>query len=98
MTRNEAEARADLNSNNADVVVVVPADALQTIYNGQSAKFPVYYRSLNPLQANYIEYSTFVYASEFDKVILRQILSATKPQTSQLQDTTKRLADSTTAA
>ena len=104
VTKNQSEALADLNSDNpfeADthirVVVVVPADAPDKVYNGEHAHFPVFYRDLNPLQANYIEYSTYVYASEFDKVILRQILSATKPQTSQLQETTKRLNDSTMA-
>jgi len=34
-------------------VIVVPDDAIDQIYNGKSAQFPVYYRQLSPLQANY---------------------------------------------
>lgn len=97
ISKNQQEALNKLNDGNTDVVIVVPDNALNEIYNGHNAKFPVYYRNLNPLQANYIEYSTYVYASEFDKVILRQALMATKPQNVQLQEATKQLNESTTA-
>ena len=76
-------------------VIVVPDDAIDQIYNGKSAEFPVYYRQLSPLQANYIEYSTYVYASEFDKVIMRESLKAARPQTDQLKDYTGQINAST---
>ncbi len=38
-----------LNDNQVGVVIVVPDNALDQIYNGQNAEFPVYYRQLNPL-------------------------------------------------
>jgi ABC-2 type transport system permease protein len=97
VSKNEQDAVNKLNQGQVDVVIVVPANSLDEIYNGRNAKFPVYYRNLNPLQTNYIEYSTYVYASEFDKVILRQALTAAKPQTNQLQETTKQLNTSTDA-
>lgn len=95
VTDNENQARAQLDNNEIDVMIVVPGNALDEIYNGREAKFPVYYRNLSPLQANYIEYTSYVYASEFDKVILRQALSASKPQTAQLQAFTKQMNAST---
>lgn len=76
-------------------VIVVPDDAIDQIYNGKSAQFPVYYRQLSPLQANYIEYSTYVYASEFDKVIMRESLEAARPQTTQLKEYTNQINAST---
>lgn len=97
VTKNEVEARAKLDQGETDVVIVVPPDALDEIYNGRNAKFPAYYRSLNPIQANYIEYSTYVYASEFDKVILRQAIAASKPQTAQLKESTDQINSSTDA-
>ena len=57
---------------------------MDEIYNGQSAKFPIYYRTLSPVDASYIEYSTYIYATEFDKVILRQALASSKPQRNQI--------------
>jgi ABC-2 type transport system permease protein len=95
VTKNEAEARATLRKGGADVVIVVPGNALDEIYNGRHARFPVYYRSLSPVDSSYIEYSTYVYASEFDKVILRQALAASKPQPSQIQDASEQLDAST---
>lgn len=91
VSKSEPDAVAKLNRAETDVVIIVPANALDEIYSGRNAKFPVYYRNLNPLQTNYIEYSTYVYASEFDKVILRQALTASKPQTEQLQESSKQL-------
>lgn len=77
------------------VVIVVPNDAIDQIYSGKSAQFPVYYRQLSPLQANYIEYSTYVYASEFDRVLLREALTAAKPPNAQLKAYTDQLNSST---
>lgn len=96
VTQNENGARDELNQGQIDVVIVVPSNALDEIYNGNFAKFPVYYRNLNPLQANYIEYSTYVYASEFDKVILRQALTASKPSTTEFKTLSQQLNTSTT--
>lgn len=97
ISKNEQDAVAKLNRGDAEVVIVVPANALDEIYDGRNARFPVYYRTASPLQANYIEYSTYVYASEFDKIILRQALAVSKPQTSQLQEYSKQVNESTTA-
>ncbi len=91
VTTDKNAALDQLNAGNIGVVIVVPDDALDQIYNGHSAEFPVFYRQLNPLLANYIEYSTYVYASEFDKVLLRQSFEAAKPQSSQLQAYTGQL-------
>ncbi len=95
VTNDRNAALADLNEGRLGVVIVVPDDALEQIYGGQSAQFPVYYRQLSPLLANYIEYSTYVYASEFDKVVLREALAAAKPQTAQLTEYTNQINAST---
>ncbi len=88
ISKNENDALARLDRKEADVVIVVPDSALDDIYNGQSARFPTYYRDLNPVQANFIEYSSYVYASELDKVILRETLTANKPSSAQFQQLT----------
>lgn len=77
------------------VVIVVPDNAIDQIYSGKSAQFPVYYRQLSPLQASYIEYSTYVYASEFDKVLLRDSLESAKPQSTQVKQYTDQINAST---
>ena len=97
VTKDEKAARTKLDNGETDVVIVVPANGLDEVYAGRSARFPAYYRNLNPIQASYIEYSTYVYASEFDKVILRQALTASRPQAAQLQEYTGQLNASTEA-
>jgi ABC-2 type transport system permease protein len=95
VTTNKDAAIAKVKDGELGAVIVVPDDAIDQIYSGKSAEFPVYYRQLSPLQANYIEYSTYVYASEFDKVLLRESLAAAKPQTTQLKDYTSQMNAST---
>jgi ABC-2 type transport system permease protein len=75
ITTNQPAALASLDNGEADVVIVVPPDTLDTIYSGKSASFPTYYRNLNPVEAGYIEYSSYVYASELDRIILREALN-----------------------
>jgi ABC-2 type transport system permease protein len=89
------QARQSLVNGDAAVVIVVPDNALDEIYNGQHALFPVYYRTLSPVDASYIEYSTYIYATEFDKVILRQALAASTPQRTQLQESSRQIDRST---
>ena len=91
VTTDKNAALNSLNDGSLNVVIVVPDDSLDQIYSGKSASFPVFYRQLNPLLANYIEYSTYVYASEFDKVLLRESLTAAKPQSTQLTAYTTQL-------
>ncbi|HEX2911919.1 MAG TPA: ABC transporter permease [Chloroflexia bacterium] len=95
VTKDLQEARQSLNQGDVQVVIVVPDNALEEIYNGKHAVFPVYYRSLSPVDSNYIEYSTYVYASEFDKVILRQAFASSKTQRSQLQESSRQIDAST---
>jgi ABC-2 type transport system permease protein len=85
VSTNQAAEINKLKEGKLGVVIVVPDNALDQIYSGRSAQFPVYYRQLSPLQANYIEYNTYVYASEFDKVLLREALAAAKPPNDQVK-------------
>lgn len=96
VTTDRAAALGRLDLKELDAVIVVPENALEQIYGGQSAQFPVYYRQVNPITANYIEYSTYVYASEFDKVILRDALTVARPQTTQLKEYTTQMEASST--
>ncbi|HEX2910360.1 MAG TPA: ABC transporter permease [Chloroflexia bacterium] len=95
VTYDKQSAISNLKDGKLDAVIVVPPNAMQQIYDGQSAEFPVYYRQLNPVEANYIEYSTYVYASEFDKVVLREAITASKPQSDQLKTYTSQMNQST---
>lgn len=96
VTKDQKQALDELNAGQTQVVIVVPADALDTIYNGKNAKFPVYYRDLNPVQSSYIEFSTYVYATEFDHVILEQALTASKPSQAQFQTYITQMNSSST--
>jgi ABC-2 type transport system permease protein len=96
ISKNEQASLAALNRGEADAVIVVPADSLDQIYSGHSAKFPTYYRNFNPIEANLIEYSSYVYISELDKVVLREALAASKPPAEQLQALTNQLNTTTT--
>lgn len=95
ISKNENQAINSLNLGEADVVIVVKENSLDEIYAGRNADFPTYYRNMNPVQANYIEYSSYVYASELNKVILREILAANKPNPQQSRDLVTRMQDST---
>lgn len=97
VTDDQTQALSALKRGDAEVAIVVPYNALDEIYNGNYARFPVFYRTLNPVDAGYIEYSAYIYASEFDQVILRQALTVSKPQASQLQEATVQLDTSTNA-
>jgi ABC-2 type transport system permease protein len=95
ITKNQQQALDALNEGKADAVIVVPPDSLDQIYSGHSAKFPTYYRNFNPIEANLIEYSSYVYASELDKVILREALTNAKPPADRYQTLTNQLNQST---
>lgn len=95
VTKDQKTAMNQLNNGDTQVVIVVPATALDDIYNGKNAKFPVYYRDLNPTQSNYIEFSTYVYATEFDHIILEQALATSKPSQSQFQAYINQMNNST---
>lgn len=78
LSHNALEAQQRLNSDEVDVVVVIPSDPYTSVLNNQQAIFEVYHHELDPLQADYIRVFGQVYADEVNRRVLRFITSAGK--------------------
>jgi len=97
VSKNLDEARNALKTGEATVVIEVKENALDEIYAGRNAIFPVYYRNLNPIDSNYIEFSLYVYATEFNKTLVQQAFEASKPKqgtTQKIDEVTNQLGNS----
>ncbi len=80
ISKNLDEARNALKTGEASIVIDVKENALDEIYAGRNAIFPVYYRNLNPVDSSYIEFSLYVYGTEFNKTVVQQGFEAAKPK------------------
>jgi ABC-2 type transport system permease protein len=83
VTRDEAHAREALQKHQTDVVVIVPSDALQQIYDGQSAELPVLYSETDPTQGTWVRYYAFVQTSELNRRILTEVIKQSKSPAAQ---------------
>jgi ABC-2 type transport system permease protein len=83
VTRDENRARADLQANRTDVLVVIPADALDKIYNGQSAPLQVLYSETDPTQSAWLRYFAYVQISELNRRVLAEVVRQSKGPASQ---------------
>src|SRR5437764_10703005 len=72
VTRDENRARADLQAGKTDALVVIPADALDKIYNGQSAPLQVLYSETDPTQSAWLRYFAYVQISELNRRVLAE--------------------------
>jgi ABC-2 type transport system permease protein len=95
VTRNKDEAMRALDRREAELVFEVPANALESLYKGENVIFPVFFRELNPLQVDYIQYSTYAYTSEINRKSLEETISLTKPVSSQGNEASEQLNRST---
>lgn len=75
-----AEAEAQLKDGQADLVVVVPSDAYDTIRDNKQAVFTLLHNEIDPLQADYIAVFGRVYIDEVNRRILRTLTDSSKTQ------------------
>jgi len=68
--QNKANALARLARNQADLVIVVPAHAVETIQSNQKATFLIYHNEVDPFQIAYIYSIGNIYVNEVNRRIL----------------------------
>jgi ABC-2 type transport system permease protein len=74
VTRDEQAAKNELDQRQTDVVVIVPANADQTVLSGQHAQFQVLFREIDPLQAAWVRYFSTVAVQELNRRVLSSLL------------------------
>jgi hypothetical protein len=66
-------ALAKLALNQADLVIVIPENALETIQNNQQAQFVIYHNEVDPFQIAYINSVARFYVDEVNRRILQTV-------------------------
>ncbi len=77
---NRAVAEEKLKEGQADLVVVAPSDAYNTIRDNKQAVFTLLHNEIDPLQADYISVFGRVYIDEVNRRILRTLTDNSKEQ------------------
>lgn len=67
----ENTALAKLSRNQADLVVVVPANPVETIQSNQQAEFIVYHNEVDPFQIAYVQSVARIYVDEINRRALQ---------------------------
>jgi ABC-2 type transport system permease protein len=70
---NKELALAKLALNQTDLVILIPANALETVRNNQQAKFIVYHNEVDPFQIAYINSVARIYTDEVNRRILQNV-------------------------
>lgn len=69
----EASAMARLARNQADLVVIVPPNPVETIQSNQQAVFTVYHNEVDPFQIAYIQSVVRIYVDEINRRALQTV-------------------------
>ena len=78
VTRDEARARQQLASGQADVVVLVPENVFADLYAGRHAALPVLYNETDPAQSAWVKYFAYVQTTELNRGILTEVVKQSK--------------------
>jgi ABC-2 type transport system permease protein len=71
--QDEKLALAKLALNQTDLVIVVPADAMESVENNQQAQFVIYHNEVDPFQIAYIYSIARIYVDEVNRRILQTV-------------------------
>jgi ABC-2 type transport system permease protein len=71
--QDENTALAKLSRNQADLVVVVPANPVETIQSNQQAEFIVYHNEVDPFQIAYVQSVARIYVDEINRRALQTV-------------------------
>lgn len=72
---NESEALDKLRRGEADLVIVAPQNAYDTVLNNQQAVFTLYHSEIDPVQISYIQYFGAVFVDAVNRAVLVSITS-----------------------
>jgi ABC-2 type transport system permease protein len=67
VTSDEAEALAQLNRQEVDLVVIAPTDVAKQISAGSQVKVPILFNEVDPMRNNWVTYLTYIYINELNK-------------------------------
>jgi ABC-2 type transport system permease protein len=70
---NQDAALAKLARNQADLVVVIPPNPVETIRGNQQAEFLVYHNEVDPFQAGYVQSIARIYVDEINRRALQTV-------------------------
>ena len=80
-TPDEESARAMLAAEEADVAVVVPANAIELIRSNQQAEIAIHHDQVDPFERSFVEIFARSSVEEINRVILQQMVEAGQEST-----------------
>ena len=95
-TTSENEALQRLKAGQADVVVVVPAKAYETVLNGSQAVLKLYHNEIDPTQAAYVEQFGRVYVQEINRRIMESFAERVRQDSANSQQDLEKARSSLT--
>jgi ABC-2 type transport system permease protein len=93
MTADAQGARDRLARREIQAIIYFPANAYQTVLQGQRATLQVEYNEIDPLTAQWVNYYSYVQTNELNKRILVEALKQNTGGQASAQQETKALAD-----
>ncbi len=77
-----------LRTGQADVAVILPANATETITGGEQARVQILYNAIDPIKINYIQYLAYVQIAELNRQTLKAAAAQGQTQAASLQEFT----------
>jgi len=66
-------ALAKLALNQTDLVIVIPANPMETVQNNQQAQFVIYHNEVDPFQIAYIQSAAQIYVDDVNRSLLQSV-------------------------
>jgi ABC-2 type transport system permease protein len=86
MTANEAAARESIAAGDADVLVVVPANAAELVRANQQAPIEIYHNQIDPFESSFIEVFADSAVDEINQAILEEVVVAGQTETADVEE------------
>lgn len=86
MTDDELAARDRIAAGDADVLVIVPADAAELVRANQQAAIEIYHNQIDPFESSFIEIFSDSAVNEINQAILEEVVLAGQAQTADVQE------------
>jgi ABC-2 type transport system permease protein len=85
VTSDEAAARSSMVSGEADVLVVVPADAAERVRSNEQVPIAIYHSQIDPFESTFINVVAASAVNELNQAILREIVTAGQAESADLE-------------
>ncbi|HKY47133.1 MAG TPA: hypothetical protein VJQ79_04020, partial [Acidimicrobiia bacterium] len=86
MTDDEAAARESIAAGEADVLVVVPANAAELVRANQQAPIEIYHNQIDPFESSFIEIFADSAVDEINQAILEEVVVAGQSETADVEE------------